>query len=180
MSIESSTKHWCHELYEVHAAEVLLYGRALGLSPSEAEDVMHDVFVALLKMPTAPVNARHYMLRAFRNRCLNFKRGLFRRLVREVESLDWFERTQSEDDLELFAVQELEKLPTDQREVIVLRIWHGLSNEEIGKLLETSPNTVAGRYRYGMGKLRDKLRLTTYETTSIGAIGRAIEVLETA
>ena len=48
----------------------------------------------------------------------------------------------------------LQKLPPDQREVIVLKIWHEHTFEEIGELLQTSPNTVAGRYRYGMEKLR--------------------------
>ena len=48
----------------------------------------------------------------------------------------------------------LQKLPPDQREVIVLKIWHEHTFEEIGALLELSPNTVAGRYRYGMEKLR--------------------------
>ena len=41
--------HWCERLYAQHAAELLLYGRALGLSHSEAEDVLHDAFVSLLR-----------------------------------------------------------------------------------------------------------------------------------
>ena len=52
----------------------------------------------------------------------------------------------------------LQKLPPEQREVIVLKIWHEHTFEEIGELLETSPNTVAGRWRYGMEKLRACLR----------------------
>ena len=52
----------------------------------------------------------------------------------------------------------LQKLPPEQREVIVLKIWHEHTFEEIGDLLATSPNTVAGRWRYGMEKLRACLR----------------------
>ena len=57
----------------------------------------------------------------------------------------------------------LAALPAEQREVIVLKIWHEYTFEEIGALLELSPNTVAGRYRYGMTKLRACLTATDYE-----------------
>ena len=42
----------------------------------------------------------------------------------------------------------------EQREVIVLKIWHRCTFEEIGGLLEISPNTAAGRYRYGLQKIK--------------------------
>ena len=49
------------------------------------------------------------------------------------------------------------ELPPEQREVIVLKIWHGCTFEEVGGLLEISPNTAAGRYRYGLQKIKLKL-----------------------
>jgi RNA polymerase sigma-70 factor (ECF subfamily) len=52
----------------------------------------------------------------------------------------------------------LTALPREQREVIVLKIWNGLTFDAIGRLFEVSPNTVAGRYRYGLNKLRACLR----------------------
>src|ERR1700727_1146499 len=42
---------WCQPLYEAKAAGLVLYGRALGLSHGEAEDVVQETFVALLKLP---------------------------------------------------------------------------------------------------------------------------------
>ena len=69
----------------------------------------------------------------------------------------------------------LQKLPPEQREVIVLKIWHEHTFEEIGELLETSPNTVAGRYRYGMEKLRTCLKEQNYEDTEF--VGRTDAVL---
>ena len=51
----------------------------------------------------------------------------------------------------------------DQREVIVLKIWHDCTFEEIGELLEISPNTAAGRYRYGLQKLKFRLEREAYE-----------------
>ena len=58
----------------------------------------------------------------------------------------------------------LERLPREQREVIVLKIWHEYTFENIGELLDLSPNTVAGRYRYGLQKLRACLNQESYES----------------
>ena len=156
---------WQQRLYEAKASELILYGRALGLSHSEAEDVLQETFVALLKMEREPENGLHYCIRGFRNRALNYRRGLLRRLARELESTRWFERHGDESPQERAAMRCLQKLPPDQREVIVLKIWHEHTFEELGELLQLSPNTVAGRYRYGMEKLRACLKEQNYEDT---------------
>jgi hypothetical protein len=44
-----------------------------------------------MKRPEAPERPEYYCLRAYRNRALNYKRGLWRRLTRELESKLWFE-----------------------------------------------------------------------------------------
>ena len=62
----------------------------------------------------------------------------------------------------------LAELPVDQREVIVLKIWHRYTFEEIGGLLEISPNTAAGRYRYGLQKLKFCMEETKYERHELG------------
>jgi RNA polymerase sigma-70 factor (ECF subfamily) len=150
--------HWCQPLYEKKAGGLLLYGRALGLSHGEAEDVLQETFVALLQLDHEPEDTEHYSLRAFRNRALNFRRGTWRRLAREIESHRWFEREAHETEAERHAMKALTELPPEQREVIVLKIWNGLTFEAIGRLFDISPNTVAGRYRYGLNKLRACLR----------------------
>jgi RNA polymerase sigma factor (sigma-70 family) len=119
-----------------------------------------------MRQETPPRQPEHYCLRAFRNRALNYRRGLWRRLLRELESARWFEREPRESDLERAAMRSLAELPTPQREAIVLKIWHGHTFDEIGRLLELSPNTVAGRYRYGMEKLRSVLERQSYEPAS--------------
>ena len=156
---------WQQQLYETKAAGLLLYGRALGLGHGEAEDVLQETFVALLAMEEPPENPLHYCVRGYRNRALNYKRGLLRRLARELESKRWFERGPGESPAERAAMRCLEKLPPEQREVIVLKIWHEHTFEELGELLGLSPNTAAGRYRYGMEKLRACLKENYYEDT---------------
>ncbi|MGN6386607.1 MAG: RNA polymerase sigma factor [Verrucomicrobiota bacterium] len=156
-------QNWCERLYDAKAAHLVLYGRALGLSHSEAEDVLQECFMVLLRMEETPAEPEHDLFRAYRNRALNYKRSLWRRLAREFESSRWFEREPAETDLERKAMRCLEQLPPEQREVIVLKIWGERTFEQIGKLLELSPNTVAGRYRYGVGKLRESLKGSDYE-----------------
>jgi RNA polymerase sigma-70 factor (ECF subfamily) len=166
---------WCEPLYSAKASELIVYGRALGLSHGEAEDVLQETFVALLKLKERPKQPEHYCVRTFRNRALNYRRGLWRRLTREWESLRWFERAPQESPTERQAMRALAELPQDQREVIVLKIWHEYTFEEIGTLLDLSPNTAAGRYRYGLQKIRISLKGETYER--VERTGNAIAFL---
>lgn len=156
--------HWCQSVYETSAPQILLYGRALGLSHSESEDVLQETFISLMQKNEMPDGPLHYCLRSFRNKALNHKRSLWRRLTRELESHRWFERSNNESPQERAAMRCLHKLPAEQREVIVLKIWHEYTFENIGELLELSPNTVAGRYRYGLQKLRACLNEEHYES----------------
>lgn len=168
---------WLEKLYETKAAELILYGRALGLGHAEAEDVLQGAFLALMDKPGRPEQPEHYLVRCFRNRALNYRRSLWRRLTREMESRRWFERDSDETHAERAATKCLAELPVEQREVIVLKIWHRYTFEEIGALLEISPNTAAGRYRYGLKKLKFCLEGESYERNGLGD---SIAFLETA
>ncbi len=154
---------WFRNLYEGKAAGLILYGRALGLSHGEAEDVLQETFLALMQKSSPPREPEHYCLRSFRNRALNHKRSLWRRLTRELESHRWFERSSPESPAERAAMRCLAELPVEQREAVVLKIWHQHTFEEIGGLLEISPNTAAGRYRYGLQKIKNQLEGVVYE-----------------
>jgi RNA polymerase sigma-70 factor, ECF subfamily len=156
-SVNPETEHngrWCVAWYDRLAANLLLYGRSLGLTHSEAEDVLQDTFAALLKLKESPTQPQHYILRAYRNRSLNYRRNWWRRLKAEWESAQWFEPSAAENPAEAAAMRCLAGLPVEQREVIVLKIWQRMTFEEIGQMLELSPNTAAGRFRYGVEKLR--------------------------
>jgi RNA polymerase sigma-70 factor (ECF subfamily) len=189
---ETGEIHWCEPLYDTKAAELILYGRALGLGHGEAEDVLQETFMAMTQMAFPPAKPEHYCVRSFRNRALNYKRTLWRRLAREWEvladghllgnGLHWFEKSPEEPHeekaLQEATVRALAELPLEQREVIVLKIWHGCTFEEIGGLLEVSPNTAAGRYRYGLQKIKIKLEGVVYERTECD--GSAIAFLAAA
>jgi RNA polymerase sigma-70 factor (ECF subfamily) len=168
---------WCEALYHAKASELIIYGRALGLSHSEAEDVLQETFLALVRRPESPALPEHYCVRSFRNRVLNYRRSLWRRLAREWEARSWFEPGSAESPGEREAMQCLTRLPREQREAIVLKIWHDYTFEEIGELLEISPNTAAGRYRYGLQKLRQHLKRTEVQYERDERIGSAIALV---
>ena len=169
---------WRQPLYEQKAAALILYGRALGLSHGEAEDVLQETFLALLRLEEKPEEPERYCLRSFRNRALNYRRGMWRRLTRELESARWFDRTPVDAEAEGQAVGALAQLPREQREIIVLKLWHDLTFDAIARLLELSPNTVAGRYRYGLNKLKAAMKGRSYERDR--PIGETIPIMDPA
>ena len=52
----------------------------------------------------------------------------------------------------------LGELVSEQRTVVHLKLWERLTFEQIAELLGIPPNTAASRYRYGLDKLRHRLR----------------------
>jgi RNA polymerase sigma-70 factor (ECF subfamily) len=172
---------WQEQLYRDKAAELILYGRALGLSHNEAEDIVQELSQTLLTKDAPPDQPAHYLVRSFRNRAFNHRQTLWRRLTRELESRRWFERESAASQEEDSAVRCLESLPPLQREVIVLKIWHDLTFDEIGTLLDVSPHTAAGRYRYGLEKLRACLKGKPHEDDQrTQPTGNPVSFLETA
>ena len=155
--VNRSELAWCEQVYEAKAAGLVLYGRALGLSHGEAEDVLQETFLALMQKTSPPEQPEHYCVRSFRNRALNYRRGLWRRLARELESHRWFERNPEESPFEKAAMHCLSTLPAEQREVIVLKIWGELTFQAIADVMDTSLGTVTSRYRYAVTALRRQL-----------------------
>lgn len=177
--MSSSTNHeWCESLYRKKAAELILYGRALGLSHCEAEDVLQETFKALLRLEASPEQPEYYCVRVFRNQASNYRRSLWRRVAREFEFSDWFETNNGQNPKEHAAMKSLEKLPVEQREVIVLKIWHEHTFEEISQITGVSPHTAAGRYRYGIQKLQTILKTLPEESYEI--LGDSIKQLDPA
>jgi len=142
-------------LYERHGRALLAYACALLRDPSAAEDVLHQVFLNVLRGRAAidgdPVP---YLFRAIRNTALNHIRGQ----SREVELAGagvWLESPDGSTEESLALQSALATLPAEQREVVVLKIWGQLTFEEAAAVIGVSPNTAASRYRYGLEKLKE-------------------------
>jgi RNA polymerase sigma-70 factor, ECF subfamily len=150
-------------LYREYGAGLLAYGCAITVDRAAAEDVLQQLFLKLWREDAKlPEVARPYLYRAMRNAALNSRR----RVARDVgldAARSWFvaPRTRMEEALTLQA--ELQELPEEQREAVVLHIWGQLTFDEVAEVTGVTLNTAASRYRYGLGKLRERMRPTGTE-----------------
>src|SRR5208283_2955676 len=101
--------------------------------------------------------------RAVRNASINQRRD--RRREAEIpEGEQWFTHATA-DRAEILSLQNaLEELPEEQRETVFLRVWSGMTLQEIAGATESPLNTVASRYRYALEKLRERLKKRSEKT----------------
>jgi RNA polymerase sigma-70 factor (ECF subfamily) len=153
------------QLYEEHAAALLLYARQWLPTRSEAEDAVHDGFVRLLKSPRRfgerPVPL---LYQAVKWAALDRLRRTVRRERREQSAFPGddgtdacFEHPAERNERRALVQQAMQQLPEEQREVLTMHLWGQLGFREIGVALGISPNTAASRYRYALKKLGDSL-----------------------
>jgi len=75
------------------------------------------------------------------------------------DSDEYWADTSAEDDEEsLILRRAVDSLGEKLREVITLKIWGGLTFNEIAQSMAISPNTAASRYRYALEQLERKLK----------------------
>jgi len=145
-------------LYEEHGRALLGYACALLRDPSAAEDVLHQVFLKVLRgRVVIDGEPRPYLFRAVRNAALNHIRGQAREVALGDAAM-WLESPDGSKETSLALQSALRTLPDEQREVVVLRIWGELTFEEAATVIGISPNTAASRYRYGIAKLKEVWR----------------------
>ena len=94
-----------------------------------------------------------------RSTALDFIRRDSRRARREQTALADAEESiepvfEFEDETQVALAAALDRLPHDQREVVVMKIWNELTFAEIGEALGISQNTAASRYRYALAGLK--------------------------
>src|SRR5216117_3786710 len=144
-------------LYERHGAALFAYARSFLTNHAQAEDAVHGLFLRLLRGDIAvPESEAGYLYRAVRNAALNAKRDAAREA--ELPSEDsWFVHRGGDKEAALALQKALGELPVEQREVVMMRIWSGMTVEEIGAATGVSLNTAASRYRYALEKLRERL-----------------------
>lgn len=134
-----------------------------------AEDLFQDVFIKIIgKLRERNYNEEgkflHWALRIAHNLCVDYFRkekrnqttsgdqnNLFDLLELGCEAADnRIVTTQVHEKIRIM----LDKLPEEQREVIILRHFAEFSFKEIAEITGTSINTALGRMRYGLINLR--------------------------
>lgn len=109
-------------LYEQHGRALLAYACALLRDPSQAEDVLHHVFLRLLQDRVRTISSPRYLFRAVRNRAFNHVRDRSRDVELD-ETARWLESPSGSTETALALQSALGMLPEEQREVIALRVW---------------------------------------------------------
>lgn len=152
-------------IYEKYGAGLLTTAAALVGDANTAEDILHDVFVSFAEDISGFELTGS--LKGYLAKCVaNCARDTLRARARERAVLGAVEPASSSRKPEevLVADEEsrrltnaLNELPAEQREVIVLHLRGEMKFSEIGGLQGVSVNTVKGRYRYGLEKLRSIL-----------------------
>lgn len=156
------------EIYDRHASG--LYGFLLSFSggrEAEARDALQEVFVRLATRPDVLRGVRDeraFLLRVAYRLAVDAARRRGTRARHEErfgsERVPLFAPAADSDAAAYRAAldEALCELPAEQRAVVHLKLWEGLTFEAIAVALDIPANTAASRYRYGLDKLRARLR----------------------
>ena len=144
-------------LYDAHGASLYRYALMLLLDHTAAEDAVQQVFAAVMRGSGALDNELHYLRRAVRNECYSTLRRRRDTPLDAGSVLEPAAGVHVSPDERLALEGALAALPTDQREVVHLHVYEGMTFREIGESLDESMNTVASRYRYALTRMRSVL-----------------------
>jgi RNA polymerase sigma-70 factor, ECF subfamily len=154
-------------LYRQHAPALRLYARQWS---DAAEDLVQDAFVRLAQQAPPPERVLAWLYQVIRNLALANYRSSTRRRTRELSRAgSWFRVTDDSLDAQE-ATRLLAELSLEMREVIVAKLWGGLTFAEIAELVGCSLATAQRRYQAGLLELRERLEgrwTPTYRTPTI-------------
>jgi RNA polymerase sigma factor (sigma-70 family) len=163
---KKGSKDALRRIYEKYRDYLLILAVALCHNINFAEDALHDTFVSFVqKLPAFRLTGS---LKAYLAICVTNR-------VRDLMKNQQNKTTPLEEDCPLISKVEdpaqtiicneelqilssaLSKLPDEQREIIVLRVYGKMRFGAIAESLGISTNTAKGRFRYGIDKLRSVL-----------------------
>jgi RNA polymerase sigma-70 factor, ECF subfamily len=145
-----------------------LYAFLLNLTRDEADtrDLIQELFVKIARQPERLDGVREeraFLFRLAHNAAIDLMR---RRSTRDRNHTQFSAETgvfaaSNNPDEQTFRSAlsaALADLPADQRAVVHLKLWEDWTFDQIAEALEIPLNTAASRYRYGLDKLRERLR----------------------
>lgn len=154
-------EHEAGRLYDVYGAALYRYALMIIGRHDAAEDVIQQVFAAMVEPRRRPIeNEEHYLRRAVRNACYSSLRERGRRKMEPLNELI-LESSAAQPTLteehRIALSEALRALPPEQREAVHLHFFEGRTFRDIAELTDTSLNTAASRYRYALDKLKTAL-----------------------
>jgi RNA polymerase sigma-70 factor (ECF subfamily) len=141
-------------LVDSHGPALILYARQWCDAP---EDVVQEAFLKLAALGEAPRALLPWLYRVVRNAALDVAKAARRRQRRELvvaRPERWFVEDEVDGLDAATAVEALRGLPEEEREVLIARLWGGLSFEQIAEVSGCSTSTAFRRYSAGLDALR--------------------------
>ena len=155
------------EMYELHKHDLVTLATALLIDKSEAEDVVHDVFVGFIQGAGTfrlTGSLKGFLATCVANRARNRNKSQRKQVPEDANGTETAAPDAERPDLAAMFGEELRhlggalsQLPYEQREAVVLRLRSGLRFRAIAEMQGVSVNTVQGRYRYGLDRLKTLL-----------------------
>lgn len=155
------------DIYALYKDDLVSLAAALLHNKTTAEDAVHDVFAKLIQNRTRlhiTQNLRQYLMTSVANRSRQYYHSQRRAQVvplepetAEISGPRPPDAALLSDERKQHLADALAALPYEQREVILLRHYGELKFKQIAALHDVSINTIQGRYRYGLDKLRSLL-----------------------
>jgi RNA polymerase sigma-70 factor (ECF subfamily) len=149
-------------LIDTHSATLILYAKQW--NAADAEDVVQETFLRLVKRAQwegMPVNPAAWLFTAVRNEAIDRHRKAKRRQQHEQQAMAqrpvWLETPPDSSLRSAELLEFLDTLPMEQREIVIARIWGGLTFDEIAALMDDSRTTVHRRYGEALETLRERL-----------------------
>jgi RNA polymerase sigma-70 factor (ECF subfamily) len=161
-------------LYDRFAPTLLAVGLRIVGEPREAEDLVHDVFLEAWRAAgdydAARGSVRAWLLMRMRSRALDRRKAprTSRQVSLEPEALPEAPSTGEDPSLapdRARVRQALSALPPEQRAVLELGYYEGLSSTEIAARVAVPVGTVKSRVAAGLAKLRAGLDISYREGT---------------
>ncbi|MEN6425065.1 MAG: sigma-70 family RNA polymerase sigma factor [Phycisphaerales bacterium] len=153
-----------HRIYDKYKDDLVTLAAALLLEVRLAEDVVHDVFLSFLGSAgrfRLTGSLKGYLATCVANRARNVNKAGRRHRGAALDDVpDVACGEPSPEQAAIFAEQlgrlsaALAELPYEQREVLLLRLHSQMRFAAIAEVQGVSINTVQGRYRYAIEKLR--------------------------
>lgn len=144
-----------------HGAAVVLFARQWSASAADAEDAMQAGFLKFWRTRDRAKDEVAYLYACVRGAAMDLGRSERRRTVREAgvtpPDCSPFEPSVERAERNAAIEAALADLPADQREVVVMRLWGGLTFAQIGEALGVPLPTAASRYRYALQRLQADL-----------------------
>jgi RNA polymerase sigma-70 factor (ECF subfamily) len=145
-------------LYDLHAASLFRHALALTRRRTDAEDLVHGVFVKVAALGGDLLGIREparYLHRMVHTTWIDAHRRARLAEKHARHAVPTVAAPVHDEAIEV--MRALDELPAEQREVVVLHAMEGFSFREIGILTGVSLFTAASRYRLAVGKLRVSL-----------------------